>query len=290
MSEDPNLNIIFIWPYGGPMGEGGGLQNNNNHTNSTFHPEIPKPSPLGDPPSTSITTNTLWCFFVLFALELIVYLYFTLRTMWKVKESRNIFNFLIAIGFTLFMANRVTCIIIDLQTNIHFSFMLIYLFFQLPQDLLEIALLAFLFSMSEVFLTLEHLRHIAASQLTLSKATLRSEIIGASQSQHSEAGAQRPKALGLAPHYKISSQLIRNSMAQLSVRGSLPTDRESEVREVFVSAEHQNFNQKANNSSVEKPVEQPAFKPVGKRYNPNYQDIEEEVMTTEELEESETEL
>lgn len=60
--------------------------------------------------------------------------------------------------------------------------MLIYLFFQLPQDLLEIALLAFLFSMSEVFLTLENLRLIAAAQLTASKATVRSEFIGNSQS------------------------------------------------------------------------------------------------------------
>jgi len=94
----------------------------------------------------------------IFTVELLVYVWLGVKAFVLIREGRNIFNLLMFACVTLFLVDRIAGIVTDLYyTHDSYSFVLIYLFFQLPQNLLEIAIMVFFFSLSEVYLTLQSL-------------------------------------------------------------------------------------------------------------------------------------
>jgi hypothetical protein len=59
------------------------------------------------------------------------------------KESRNLFNYILGIAFPLFLLDRAVGILLDLLVgNSNYIYVSIWAFFQVPQDLLELAVLA----------------------------------------------------------------------------------------------------------------------------------------------------
>lgn len=109
----------------------------------------------------------------------------------------------------LFILNRIIGIIYDLDfVHTQYEFVLLYVFFQLPQNLLEITIMVFFFSLYEVYLTLENLEYLQrlgsctrASNFNSSSLMIEDQI----QQVLSESG-------NVTSGSRLSKALVRSSM------------------------------------------------------------------------------
>jgi hypothetical protein len=149
--------------------------NSSNSTNSSSDDKdsienLPLPTPTIN--LDVINNILLWFFLIVFSIELVLYFFFSVRTTIRVKASRNLFNYIMAFTYSAFLFVRIFGIIYTLVAQKNYSFMQQYLELQLPMDLLDIALIAFVFSLSEVFTTLSNLKDIRRSQQETTKESL----------------------------------------------------------------------------------------------------------------------
>jgi hypothetical protein len=125
------------------------------------------------------------------------------------KEGRNIFNLLTYIFMNLFLLDRIIGILYDLNyVHTQYEFVLLYFFFQLPQNLLEITIMVFFFSLYEVYLTLENLEYLKrlGSQVRNSHLNTSSLMIE-DQIQQVMEGSNN-----VTSGSKLSKALVRNSI------------------------------------------------------------------------------
>ena len=114
-----------------------------------------------DAKKDSADPTVMWVFLVVFAVQLVLSSYLSFRGLYKNKEMRNIFNYIMIFGLNMFMIDRMLGIVYDLyysQQDHYFE--LIYAFFQLPQDLLMLVIMAQFLSWVEVYLTFENILFI----------------------------------------------------------------------------------------------------------------------------------
>jgi len=113
-------------------------------------------------------------FLIVFSLQFVLYTYFSIRAFSCFKEMRNVFNILQCVTLLGFLVDRIAGIVYDIykptdgmQDN---QLQQIYMFFQLPQDLLCLTIMANFFSWVEVYLTFRNI-------IFLQKHTDQSEVL-----------------------------------------------------------------------------------------------------------------
>lgn len=97
-------------------------------------------------------------FLTAYTIQLFVYAFLALRAMAHVKEMRNLFNMLIFLGISFFLIDRLINLAYARTAAFDGTSMLqVYSYFQLPQDSLNVALIAQVFQWIEVSLTLQNI-------------------------------------------------------------------------------------------------------------------------------------
>lgn len=108
-------------------------------------------------------------FIGIYGILMVVYAWFSLSLIWKIKEARSIFNLLMAFGFIFFLAARIAGLCLELvQKQVKLNDK-VYFEVQLPHDFLWIAINAFTFSLVEVLITLDEIKNMKIAQSEVEK-------------------------------------------------------------------------------------------------------------------------